>query len=1091
MATSEIAASPSPSLTANSTPSSRRRRRTKTTFTMTPPLHETLILDPPQTVNQMTPISLNLGQELGFLKRRSMPMPRRIEADLDEAESFVGEFGAAFESLKSHASAIVSFSHQWESTQRSFIAMKSLIASRVEEMDKREEEMRRLESELSEREKGIEIKRLELEGVEKTVEAKRSELESKEKSIEERFREIELKKYELECKEKSIEVRFKEIETKKNELGSLEKSTGERMKEFELKEKRFNGNPGGVVVKTEPVSEFGVGDDGDDNDASLRLCVKMDGKALQLFLNDRFNEHESMGDQVYYALRLSKNPARLVLDAMEGFFAPHSKKRDSEYEARIVRSSCLLLLDQLLKLNPVERLEKEKARDLVVLWREKMKGEGESYMVVLGFLMLVAVYDLSGEIEKNELGRLLCLVDKRLQAHLRAQLYPRLGFPAPRAFTPVSQVALVGDGQPQLRTPQLVNSVTRRPTGPKDVLDTLCKEMDAKGLSSYLIFHGNVQNLSQKKVLDGLQFASDPAKLVFNVLQGFCETCSDNNVQRESNTTVSTLLLEQLMELSPDVTSDLRAEASKFAAHWKARLDKEEAKARKSASNGKASPGKDGTLPSDASCFLMFLTVYKLGSYFDANEVVALFGNCYNDDEVYRLEQNVHLCHSLSLEDKIPGIVEALIKKKKLLVAVRYICAFDLVSRFPPFPLLKQYVKMEIKRCKTRNTVSGQNKLAWREVTALRHVMKCISDHKQLESQCSLSVFGQRIQQLEEEIAERNRKAAEVAPDDKKIPSTSSSSRKESAQIICSSSTKGPGAQVRRKRTASASTNGPRPHETTQDKRLKRVGQRIQQLEEEIAERNRKAAEVAPDDKKIPSPSSSSSKESAQIICSSSTKGPGAQVRRKRTASASTNGPRPCETTQEKRRKLVDTCTSRCQPPEKSQENSPRTATPNINSDAGTCAAKPPSQPPCSTGPVTNHHASVMSNAGNSCSSVPLTNAPVNSHYQISYPSPSVTSHVPGWPDGAPAAVPASGQRSYFNQTQLVPGAYYPGIGVDPRQFVTLGAYPGIGPVFNQPTQTPGYQGQFYNPFGASPYGAQQIFYLLELMAYMQCMKNN
>ncbi|KAL9272192.1 FRIGIDA-like protein, partial [Drosera capensis] len=564
MAASEIAASPSstspsPFLTTNSTLSSRRhrrRRRTKTTFTMTAPLHESLISDPPQTLNQMTPISLNLGKKLGFLKRRSMPMPRRIKADLDEADSFVGEFGAAFESLKSHASAIVSFSHRWESTQRSFIAIKSLIASRVEEMDKREEEMckreeemRRLGSELSEREKGIEMKRLELEGVEKTVEAKRSELESKEKSIEEGFREIELKKYELECKEKSIEVRFKEIETKKKELDSLEKSIGERMKEFELKEKRFNGDPGGVVVKTEPVSEFGVGDGGDDNDASLQLCVKMDGKELQLFLNDRFNEHESMGDQVYYALRLSKNPARLVLDAMEGFFAPHSKRGDSEYEARIVRSSCLLLLDQLLKLKPpVERLVKEKARDLAALWREKMKGEGESYMVALGFLMFVAVYDLSGEIEKNELGRLLCLIDKRLQAHLRAQLYPRFGFSAPRAITPVSQVALVGDGQPQLRTPQVVNSDTRHTTGPKDVLDTLCKEMDAKGLSSYLIFHGNMQNLSQKKVLDALRFASDPARLVFNVLQGFSETCSEDNIERESNTTVSTLLLEQLME---------------------------------------------------------------------------------------------------------------------------------------------------------------------------------------------------------------------------------------------------------------------------------------------------------------------------------------------------------------------------------------------------------------------------------------------------------------------------------------------------------------------------------------------------------------
>ncbi|GAB2211451.1 hypothetical protein Drorol1_Dr00024764 [Drosera rotundifolia] len=467
----------------------RHRRHLKTALTtMTPPLHETLISDPRQT--STIPISSNPGQQLGFLKRTSMSrMPGQIMADLDVAESFLGEFGAAVETLNSHATEIVSMSNQWEAMQRSFVVMKDLIASRVEET-------RKVESQLCDREKVIESKKNEVEYKEeliserfKEIEWMKNELEYKEKLIEKRFREIESKKNELECKEKLIEERFREIEMKKGELSCLERSMGERMKDLESEEKRFNGNsaggvvvktepvaelaelelkekrlngnnPRGVVVKTEPDSEFGVG--ADDNDASLRLCVKMDGKALQVFLNDRFNEHESMGHQVYYALRLSKNPARLALDAMEGFFAPHLKKGDSEYDARVVRSSCLLLLDQLLKLKPVvERPVREEARVLAFQWKEKMRAEGESYIVVLGFLMLVAGYELSaeidkselgwllhlialketrhsvsprlngqsglsGEIEKKELGRLLRMVDK----NLRAQLYQRLGFSA-------------------------------------------------------------------------------------------------------------------------------------------------------------------------------------------------------------------------------------------------------------------------------------------------------------------------------------------------------------------------------------------------------------------------------------------------------------------------------------------------------------------------------------------------------------------------------------------------------------------------------------------------------------------------------------
>ncbi|KAK2977373.1 hypothetical protein RJ640_013352 [Escallonia rubra] len=56
----------------------------------------------------------------------------------------------------------------------------------------------------------------------------------------------------------------------------------------------------------------------------------MDGNRLPIYLND------SPSDDVFKALRLSLEPAKLVLDAMEGFYPPHLKNG----RTRTVASDC-------------------------------------------------------------------------------------------------------------------------------------------------------------------------------------------------------------------------------------------------------------------------------------------------------------------------------------------------------------------------------------------------------------------------------------------------------------------------------------------------------------------------------------------------------------------------------------------------------------------------------------------------------------------------------------------------------------------------------------------------------------------------------
>lgn len=156
------------------------------------------------------------------------------------------------------------------------------------------------------------------------------------------------------------------------------------------------------------------------------LCRGVDGKALQMFLNDRIDEQTFMVEEVQSALKLSSDPAKLVLDAMEGFFHPHLKKDNMKCEGIVVRSSCVLLLEQLMELKPeITKAVREEAKALAGIWREKMRAESGNYMVVLGFLLLVAVYLLWWDFDTEEIGSLCEIVR---QHRVVGELHSRLGF---------------------------------------------------------------------------------------------------------------------------------------------------------------------------------------------------------------------------------------------------------------------------------------------------------------------------------------------------------------------------------------------------------------------------------------------------------------------------------------------------------------------------------------------------------------------------------------------------------------------------------------------------------------------------------------
>ncbi|KAK6915498.1 Frigida-like [Dillenia turbinata] len=174
----------------------------------------------------------------------------------------------------------------------------------------------------------------------------------------------------------SIGQRFKELETR-------EKRLQDKIRELELKEKQL-ASLTISKVKTEPIDY-----ESPSKSANLRFSIKSDGKALQNFLNERERDHELMRDEVFKALRFSSDPATLVLDAMVGFYGNGEGER--VFDIRVVRRSCLLLLEQLGKVRREIRVKvKEEAMKLAMEWKGKMTVDNE--LEVLGFLQLLVSY---------------------------------------------------------------------------------------------------------------------------------------------------------------------------------------------------------------------------------------------------------------------------------------------------------------------------------------------------------------------------------------------------------------------------------------------------------------------------------------------------------------------------------------------------------------------------------------------------------------------------------------------------------------------------------------------------------------------------
>ncbi|XVF56937.1 hypothetical protein PTKIN_Ptkin06aG0160800 [Pterospermum kingtungense] len=297
--------------------------------------------------------------------------------------------------------------------------------------------------------------------------------------------------------------------------------------------------------------------------ADLKFIASADADRLLMFLNEHQND-DKIGENVYNAMRISGNPAKLVLNVVK---AGVSEKANVGIARGLVKNSCAILLEQLIRLRPEVS--------------QKLRKKALKYK------------------QAPILGPILGFVDQTLVR----------GGQHCQAYVEQSEADNFQLDSFLPSEAQFEEYIASSSTSYWLELQSLSISMDATGLILFLSKHVEDHNLMGDDISNALQLASDPAKLVLDALSSFFRSKSGDGFKGPalSNARKSCiLLLEQLRACSVQIECNANEEALKLAVEWKKRMEEKY---------------PQGVM---AYGFLQFIITYCLKSAYDADEFLRL-----------------------------------------------------------------------------------------------------------------------------------------------------------------------------------------------------------------------------------------------------------------------------------------------------------------------------------------------------------------------------------------------------------------------------------------------------------------------------------
>ncbi|XP_010271588.1 PREDICTED: FRIGIDA-like protein 3 isoform X2 [Nelumbo nucifera] len=163
-----------------------------------------------------------------------------------------------------------------------------------------------------------------------------------------------------------------------------------------------------------------------------QFCEQMDAKGLLNFVMENWKNLAVLRQEIHVALQSATEPARLVLDSLDGFYPPdqtidQANKRDAALQG--MRRSCVLLMEAVAPL--LARAEpgddhllspetKQQAKAIADEWKPKLAAmdidaaNGNS-LEAEAFLHLLATFRIASEFDEEELCKLVLAVARRRQ----------------------------------------------------------------------------------------------------------------------------------------------------------------------------------------------------------------------------------------------------------------------------------------------------------------------------------------------------------------------------------------------------------------------------------------------------------------------------------------------------------------------------------------------------------------------------------------------------------------------------------------------------------------------------------------------------
>ncbi|GAY63042.1 hypothetical protein CUMW_222430 [Citrus unshiu] len=241
-----------------------------------------------------------------------------------------------------------------------------------EEIELKAMKLGEVQRSVEEREKQLALKESKISSIQSMIEEYEEEIKAKEKSCDE------VKKEELSSIKNEIAEYSNEVELKRNELNLIQHAANKL--QFDLIQTMDIGYLGELKEKEKLFDSLKKGLEDCFQDLELQVKTEepenltREGRNLQLLLNEHLQKHDLIFGKIFNTIKRARDPASLVLGAMSGFYPPHSRERDVEFQVGIIRSSCILLLEQLSTVAPeINAQVRDEALKVAGDWKKKMR----------------------------------------------------------------------------------------------------------------------------------------------------------------------------------------------------------------------------------------------------------------------------------------------------------------------------------------------------------------------------------------------------------------------------------------------------------------------------------------------------------------------------------------------------------------------------------------------------------------------------------------------------------------------------------------------------------------------------------------------